>query len=515
MARKLKVVRGTHTILVAAEEPETLESVRLLLEREGHRVLTANSGERAVTLFEQHDVHLCLIAGRLAQMAAHELTCAIRALDPSVPIICRSTERQEHAGAEGFGMVGIQEHDDTDGPERLLQQVREGLRADGQPRGVGRCERPDAHEGTELTSPVLFVSRRHHLDWLATSLSENGHPVLRATDFLSAVDLFVRDRAHVVVLDSGDLASGGIDFAQRVRTLDPAVPIILLSNSTDAIEHASLVHDLDPFAIYRAEEPPARLRELIDTALGLGRRLARTRFDQDLRSLLLAKFCHDVRNVLHVIHGYSEALQGGFDLGSQDELVSRLGAATETALGLVQHYMDLARLESPGVSVRKERVEVHELFTDLRALATRAIGERPLRLLVHHPIGGAVLYTDGEKLRAILAEVLSNAIKFTASGEIHLEMRSLPEGTRFRVSDPGSGIDGNDLPILFDCFRQRGGDNLSTTPGQGLGLAIALRLSTLLGGQLIAERIPKGGTMVTLTLPCPAEPADAYGRYLH
>ena len=216
-----------------------------------------------------------------------------------------------------------------------------------------------------------------------------------------------------------------------------------------------------------------------------------------------------------MIHGYAELLTQQQRTPLEADITLRLGAAADTALGLMQHYLDLASLEAPGIRVRSEPVDLGDLFEELRLFAARAIGDRPIRLITSAPPHGAVLCTDGAKLRAILTEVLSNAIKFTDRGHIHIDLVATRSSTQFVVRDPGNGIAQDDMPILFEAFRQHDTDAMSSTPGRGLGLAIALRLSVLLGAELTARRSAGDGTIVTLALPMAAESAQCPSQLLH
>jgi signal transduction histidine kinase len=243
------------------------------------------------------------------------------------------------------------------------------------------------------------------------------------------------------------------------------------------------------------------------------------RAEEDVRGLIIAKLCHNLRSPLHVIQGYVEVLRSDPSLSPRelDDVLVRLTEATEKATGLVHDYLDLARLEAPGLPVRREQVDMDQLVAELRSLAWQQIGDKPVRLTTSMPLTGAFLYGDSQKLRVILSQLLANAIKFTPQGDIDLMIRSEADRTDFILADRGPGISEQDLPLLLTPFRQRTDDSLATMPGQGIGLAIVQRLSALIGASVSVRRRDGGGAIFVLSVPGPlvVEQSESAGHTLH
>lgn len=335
-----------------------------------------------------------------------------------------------------------------------------------------------------------------------TRLQDEGHRVLTTSDSAAALDLFVRERVDILVVAQSVIETAGAEFLQCVRRLDNAAPVILRADGLSAEHSLHLLRALDLHGICDdAETGKGRLLELVESASNGIRRVQNARAAHELRALILAKFCHELRNALHVIRGYSEILQADPGATSVENVVGRLEAASGAALGLAQDYLDLARLDAPGVIVRQEPVDIDALFEDLRALSRRHIGKRPVRFATDIPFPGAFVCTDREKVRAILAQLLTNAIKFTSSGEVRLTVRSDAGRTDFVLSDAGPGISPEALPEVLNPLYQFRNDPAATTPGQGVGLAIALRLSALIGASLAGRSDAHGGAVFTLSLP--------------
>ncbi len=119
-----------NVILVVDDEEEVLTSLRCLLEREGHRVLTAESGERAIALLKQHDIHLLLVDYFMPHMSGEDLIRHIRAFDPYVQIILQTGHSGKKPASQMMAALDIQGyHDKGDGPGKLLLWVNVGLKA--------------------------------------------------------------------------------------------------------------------------------------------------------------------------------------------------------------------------------------------------------------------------------------------------------------------------------------------------------------------------------------------------
>ena len=130
MARQTRHAPTNHTVLVVDDQEEVLHSVRELLSREGHRVLTAESGARALELLKENDVHLLLVDYFMPRMSGEQLIRQIRTFDPYVQIILQTGYSGDKPGNRMMAELDIQGyHDKADGPEKLLLWVAVGLKA--------------------------------------------------------------------------------------------------------------------------------------------------------------------------------------------------------------------------------------------------------------------------------------------------------------------------------------------------------------------------------------------------
>jgi signal transduction histidine kinase len=125
---------------------------------------------------------------------------------------------------------------------------------------------------------------------------------------------------------------------------------------------------------------------------------------------------------------------------------------------------------------------------------------------VHEPDGNALIRTDPEKVRHVLVELLSNAIKFTREGGVELDASSSDRTATFRIADTGLGVPVELREKIFEPFFQAEEALTREVGGTGIGLAVARGLARRLGGDVTVSSRPNGGSMFKLTIPqMPAE----------
>lgn len=182
-------------------------------------------------------------------------------------------------------------------------------------------------------------------------------------------------------------------------------------------------------------------------------------------------------------------------------------------MDIINDLLDLAKLKRAGFELALQEVHLREfLSTQVEEIeplfAQKAL---TLSLEVSKEIPETVR-TDPAILRKIITNLLSNAVKFTEQGGAAMRAYAGQDGLRVSVADTGIGIAPDNLPRIFEEFRQVDGSDARRYPGTGLGLAIAKRFSKMLGGRLLVESAPGSGSTFTLVLPNPAAKSPSLGR---
>ncbi|NTX65078.1 response regulator [Myxococcus sp. CA051A] len=223
-----------------------------------------------------------------------------------------------------------------------------------------------------------------------------------------------------------------------------------------------------------------------------------------LKSEFLANFSHEIRTPLNGIIGYCDLLmrEEGSRLtahGRRDLNVVKTNA--KTLLALINDILDLSKIEAGKVDVVTEPVDVQELADECMATVKEYLKGKDVALTTHIDGAASMLRTDALKLRQIMLNLLSNAAKFTDTGEVALSLVPSGDEVVMTVEDTGVGIPADQLPFIFEKFRQVDGSTTRKVGGTGLGLAIVRELSRVLGGTVNVVSTLGRGTTFTVRLP--------------
>lgn len=228
-----------------------------------------------------------------------------------------------------------------------------------------------------------------------------------------------------------------------------------------------------------------------------------------MKSTFLSNMSHELRTPLTAIIGFTELLVdgkvGNLEIPQLDLLQDILGNARHL-LGLINDVLDLAKVESGTMHIRPERISLSEIvgetMTGLRLFAT----ERRISLKTDIRVPATDVFLDPHRLKQVLLNYLSNALKFTPPGG-SVTVRVLPEGRSFfrlEVEDTGNGIAPQDIGRLFQDFQQLD-ERLGIPQGTGLGLAVTKRLVEAQGGNVGVASVRGRGSTFFAILPYAAQ----------
>lgn len=216
----------------------------------------------------------------------------------------------------------------------------------------------------------------------------------------------------------------------------------------------------------------------------------------------LASVSHELRTPLNIIIGYVDLLlDGTFGPLSQEaaQTVERIARTGRTLVFLISDLLDLSRIEAGRLTVKTTRVELEPLFEEMKLYVEPRISDKPLNFEVG-PCPGLFVQADPHRLEQVLLNLLSNATKFTEKGTIRLRAEPGSNGrVHILVEDTGPGIRPEELPHLFEPFRQ--GLAGQRAGGVGIGLALAARLATAMQGELTVTSTVGVGSTFVLSLP--------------
>ena len=218
----------------------------------------------------------------------------------------------------------------------------------------------------------------------------------------------------------------------------------------------------------------------------------------------LSVMSHELRTPLNVIAGYTTIVQDGM-LGDinpeQVKALEKVSRHSNELLVMVNSIMDATKIEAGGVVIEIDEFRLSSFLDDLKLLYEYPLGNVALEW--DYPPDLPALRTDRDKLKHILQNLINNALKFTEQGQINISARERPgtEQIELIVTDSGVGIAPEDLPLVFDKFRQLDASRTRTQGGVGLGLHIVKTFTQLLGGTVsVTSQVGVGATF-TITLP--------------
>src|SRR6266542_2367524 len=235
-----------------------------------------------------------------------------------------------------------------------------------------------------------------------------------------------------------------------------------------------------------------------------------TELDQ-IKSRFFANISHELRTPLTLLLAPLEALlhhRGrAADPGTRD-LLRTMHSNGMRLLKLINDLLDLVRLESGRMEVKREPLELTEFIKGLASAARQVADDKRIKLETWvAPELGAVL-ADRDKLEKILLNLLFNALKFTpAGGRVDVRAEKQGEELVLLVKDTGMGISPKNLPYIFDRFWQADGSARRKYQGVGIGLALVKELTEIQAGKVSVESEESEGTTFTVRIPCEtAEP---------
>ena len=282
----------------------------------------------------------------------------------------------------------------------------------------------------------------------------------------------------------GVLVAGAL-FAYLSRRLTQ--PLLTLSKAADQVAEGR----------YDVEIPSGGRGEIQHMADRFGQMAERLREANELERNFLMRVSHELRTPLTAIRGHVGALREGLadDPESRQESLDVIAAEAGRLERLVGDVLDLAKLDARRFTVREEEVDMGRVLE--RAYA--AFGEEARRRGIDYrqlANGGAVIYTDGDRVLQIISNLLANAFRWTPDGgRIELELEAANGDVSVAVADSGPGIGPEEAERIFRPFWSRDGG------GTGLGLAIANELANALGGRIEVDSIVGRGSRFELVLP--------------
>ncbi len=223
---------------------------------------------------------------------------------------------------------------------------------------------------------------------------------------------------------------------------------------------------------------------------------------QQTKTTFLATISHEIRTPMNGVLGVTEAMLTEQMTPHQRENLQLIQRSGKLLVALINDLLDLTKAEAGKLSIDRYDFDLRRVLEDVQALFEPIANKKGLALTVRLaddvPLA---LRGDGMRLTQVLNNLISNAVKFTQSGEVSLLVRAKgPLQVQFEVRDTGIGIAPDLVPKLFTAFQQGDGSTTRRFGGSGLGLALAQQLVTMMGGRIEVDSAVAQGSRFVFTL---------------
>ena len=249
------------------------------------------------------------------------------------------------------------------------------------------------------------------------------------------------------------------------------------------------------------------------------------------KSQFLANMSHEIRTPMNAVLGFAQILAESEQDPEKARYLASIKSSGKTLLYLINDILDLSKIEAGKLELELGPVSMTRSLQELEAMFSNQLESSGLELRVQAQTGfPSTLLLDEQRVRQILTNLISNAVKFTRQGYIHIKAEyQLAESDKnhvnltLSVADTGIGIPDNQLSHIFGAFQQRNGQDSAQYGGTGLGLAITQRLVQVMGGKIdvtseleqgstFSVHIPKVPVLSSTTVRPPADRSDVFDR---
>jgi signal transduction histidine kinase len=344
--------------------------------------------------------------------------------------------------------------------------------------------------------------------------------LLKRYQLIAIASLCIAAMYIITALQVGLLAAFGVVFAPVLLTI--LFVAVICSNVGSMLELVYWAKDIQQKDTHRAESFYRQKEQLTDalTQLSyantqletLNKKLTEAQHKADqankAKSVFLSNMSHELRTPLNVLIGYSSTMlerpimYGGIDLPTpyraDIQLIQENGYHL---LSLINDILDLSKIEAGKLTLAHQATYLPNLFTSCIANVTGLVKDKPIQIRQDFPQDLPIVWADPMRVRQIILNLMSNAIKFTHVGSVILRAHMEDGWVRISVIDTGIGIPENALKHIFDRFEQAERDTEKHYGGTGLGLDISKQLAFMHGSDLTVKSRVGNGSTFSFTLP--------------
>lgn len=226
----------------------------------------------------------------------------------------------------------------------------------------------------------------------------------------------------------------------------------------------------------------------------------------EAKSAFISNVSHEIRTPMNAIMGFAQMLKCTELSTKQEDYVDVILESGNKLLAIISNLLDLSNLQIHKTSLHQVPCNLNQLVEGIWQHYRPLIAAKNLKPILELEKDLPIARLDGEKLERVLSYILSNAIKFTASGSVALRLKLISAAETepyldIEVEDTGCGIEQSRLKLIFEVFEQADNSVTRAYPGMGLGLGISSKIVELLGGEISASSQLGKGSCLHLKIP--------------
>jgi signal transduction histidine kinase len=333
----------------------------------------------------------------------------------------------------------------------------------------------------KISSPRFFVVYLESIEVRGIRVQQIKRELVRGFELAWS-------RGALWSLIAGASAAGGLSYLVTKRIVKPLVQIEEITQK---------------FASGHLEErvPHSEIPELDQLATSFNRMAAGLEGVEQRRRELVSDLTHELRTPLTILNGYLEGLSDG-TIDPSSTVYQTLIRETSRMQRLINDLQELSKMEAGYFPIDARPIDLHPLLKSLvQKFSDQLLSPEELVIQLQFPEEIPLVVADAGRVEQILVNLLSNALRYTPSGSITLQIRQQEDKVWIAVIDTGKGISAEDVPHVFERFWRSDRSRDRHSGGTGLGLAICRRLVELQGGTIEVESQLNQGSTFRFSLP--------------
>jgi signal transduction histidine kinase/HPt (histidine-containing phosphotransfer) domain-containing protein len=529
------------TLLVVNDDADIRHAISLAMRERGYLVKTVEDGSEALLYVQSHPPSLILLGTSLIQISSHEICRILKAdrLTSNIPIIFTSSSDQMELKLQAFAngcsdyiIINPPQFDELFARIHLhltLHHLQTDLAEKNQELSQAIFERVGMLKDLQRSNLLLHAQRESVLDGIFAA-DEQGRIASFNRRFCEMwnipYDLFIDQTT------GSEPYNGLRNDRFLVRSALPKVLVNLLEvtyDNPDAVRRGEIIFRDRTFDYYTSpvsseqnkffgliwcfrDITAQKQAELRQFQLMEDLRKAKEEAEEAVRTkgAFLAMMSHEIRTPINGVIGMTQLLSGTELTPEQDKFIRTIEVSGEMLLSVINDILDFSKIESGKLELEEIPLDVRALVRDIYDVQSAKAQEKRLQFeVIFDPNVPPFIIGDMTRLRQILLNLVSNALKFTDSGSVQirvcLDSGQTPVSDRrfqllFSVTDTGIGLSYEQLQRLFQPFLQGTASTSRKYGGTGLGLVICKNLVERMGGKIEVESKPNQGSTFSFTI---------------